>query len=220
MAILRASASAEGAEPASRPSARAARRPIRRAIASATSAALRFKPSRRRGQPQVTRKPTRRSTWPSGSSRTRAAIERRAQAGDRAVPDLSGSTAAASGSGPRSYRRRDRCFALMLDEVHRYEGTVIQFSATASWRCSARRSRTRTRTPRRARRPRHPRALAAYQRELPERGVDFRARNGSIPGRWWWARSATASESSYTAIGDTTNLAARLEQTGDAGARS
>jgi len=38
----------------------------------------------------------------------------------------------------------DRCFERITAEVHRFEGTINQYTGDGSWPCSARPSRTRT----------------------------------------------------------------------------
>jgi class 3 adenylate cyclase len=38
----------------------------------------------------------------------------------------------------------DGCFEILTQQVHRYEGTINQFTATASWPCSVRRSHPKT----------------------------------------------------------------------------
>jgi class 3 adenylate cyclase len=59
--------------------------------------------------------------------------------------DIANSTPLAARIGAEAmHRLLDAFFQLALAEVHRYEGTINQFLGDASWRCSARRWRTRT----------------------------------------------------------------------------
>ncbi len=107
----------------------------------------------------------------------------------------------------------DRCFAIILDHVHRYEGTVNQFlgdgvmalfGAPLALEDAPRRAVT---------------AALAVQRELDrfsdelqrERGVEFRMRIGIHSGPVVVGRIGDDLRMDYTAVGDTTNLAARLQ---------
>jgi class 3 adenylate cyclase len=88
------------------------------------------------------------------------------------------------------------------------------FSATGSWRCSAHEDH--------ARRAVHAalgiaRTLAEYQRELAPRGISFRARQGLNTGLVVVGSIGSDLRMDYTAVGDTTNVAARLQQVGEPG---
>src|SRR5437773_11285147 len=59
--------------------------------------------------------------------------------------DVKGSMELAEQVDPEAWHHiLDRFFAILAEGVHRFEGTINQFTATASWRSSAPRSRTRT----------------------------------------------------------------------------
>ena len=61
------------------------------------------------------------------------------------------------------------------------------------------------------------RALAAYQAELAPRGITFRARQGLNTGLVVVGSIGGDLRMDYTAVGDTTNVAARLQQAGEPG---
>ena len=111
-----------------------------------------------------------------------------------------------------------RAFDLMLAEVHRYEGTVNQFlgdgimalfGAPIAHEAHARRAV-------------HAalgidRVLREYQQELEPRGITFRARQGLNTGLVVVGSIGSDLRMDYTAVGDTTNVAARLQQVGEPG---
>ncbi|HEY9421031.1 MAG TPA: adenylate/guanylate cyclase domain-containing protein, partial [Thermoanaerobaculia bacterium] len=134
--------------------------------------------------------------------------------------DLVGSTTLAERLGPETMHfLLNRFFEMALGEVHRYEGTINQFlgdgfmalfGAPISHEDHARRA-----------------ALAAlglqkllreHSAELGERhGVDLKVRMGINTG--WVVVGGIGDQlrKDYTAIGDTTNLAARLQQLAEPG---
>src|SRR5262249_54672156 len=61
------------------------------------------------------------------------------------------------------------------------------------------------------------RALADYQRELAPRGITFRARQGLNTGLVVVGSIGSDLRMDYTAVGDTTNVAARLQQAAEPG---
>jgi class 3 adenylate cyclase/tetratricopeptide (TPR) repeat protein len=134
--------------------------------------------------------------------------------------DIANSTALAERLGPEAmHDLLDRFFELALAEVHRYEGTVNQFlgdgfmalfGAPVAHEDDARRG-----------------VLTALgiQRRLRERRHDFQLpadeeltlRMGLNTGFVVVGRIGDNLRMDYTAVGDTTNLAARLQQTAAAG---
>src|SRR4030095_5639008 len=61
------------------------------------------------------------------------------------------------------------------------------------------------------------RALEAYQTELAPRGIRFRARQGLNTGLVVVGSIGSDLRMDYTAVGDTTNVAARLQQASEPG---
>src|SRR5262245_34340042 len=61
------------------------------------------------------------------------------------------------------------------------------------------------------------RALADYQRELAPRGITFRARQGLNTGLVVVGSIGSDLRMDYTAVGDTTNVAARMQQAAEPG---
>src|SRR3990172_3370684 len=107
----------------------------------------------------------------------------------------------------------ERCFGLILGEVHRVEGTVNQFTGDgvmalfgapvaledAPWRAVLAALGIQRR-------------LEALHAELLERrGIDFRMRIGIHTGLVVVGKIGDDLRMGYTAVGDTTNLAARLQ---------
>jgi hypothetical protein len=111
-----------------------------------------------------------------------------------------------------------RAFDLMLAEVHRYEGTVNQFLGDGIMALFGAPIAHEDH----ARRAVHAalgigRALADYQRELAPRGIAFRARQGLNTGLVVVGSIGSDLRMDYTAVGDTTNVAARLQQAAEPG---
>lgn len=110
-----------------------------------------------------------------------------------------------------------RAFELMLAEIHRYEGTVNQFlgdgvmalfGAPIAHEDHARRAVQAALGIRRA--------LDAYRGQLErDRGIQFRVRQGLNTGLVVVGSIGTDLRMDYTAVGDTTNVAARLLQTAE-----
>ena len=134
--------------------------------------------------------------------------------------DLVGSTSLAEVLGPEGMHRLiDRFFELALKEVHRYEGTVNQFlgdgfmalfGAPIAHEDDARRAVL---------------AALAIRRVLGERQADFalppsvalNVRMGLNTGPVVVGKIGDNLRMDYTAVGDTTNLAARLQQLAEPG---
>src|SRR5205807_3703089 len=117
------------------------------------------------------------------------------------------------------HRLMTRAFELMLAEVHRYEGTVNQFlgdgimalfGAPIAHEDRARRALQAAlgiRT-----------VLGAYEDELRQgRGITFQVRQGLNTGLVVVGSIGTDLRMDYTAVGDTTNVAARLLQAAERG---
>ena len=133
--------------------------------------------------------------------------------------DVSGFTSLSERLDPEEvHRLMSRAFDLMLAEVHRYEGTVNQFLGDGIMALFGAPIAHEDH----ARRAVHAalgiaRALEAYQTELAPRGISFRARQGLNTGLVVVGSIGSDLRMDYTAVGDTTNVAARLQQAGEAG---
>jgi len=133
--------------------------------------------------------------------------------------DVSGFTSLSERLDPEEvHRLMNRAFELMLTEVHRYEGTVNQFlgdgimalfGAPIAHEDHARRAVHAALGIRRV--------LEDYQRELAPRGISFRARQGLNTGLVVVGSIGGDLRMDYTAVGDTTNVAARLQQASEPG---
>ncbi len=114
----------------------------------------------------------------------------------------------------------DGCFQILMDEIHRYEGTVNQFTGDgvmalfgaplahedhAQRACHAALAIQK--------------ALADYQEKLKKQhGIDFRMRLGLNSGPVVVGKIGDDLRMDYTAIGDTTNLASRMQSLASPGA--
>src|SRR5258706_83722 len=133
--------------------------------------------------------------------------------------DVSGFTALSAGLDPEEvHRLMSRAFDLMLAEVHRYEGTVNQFLGDGIMSLFGAPIAHEDH----ARRAVHAalgiaRALDAYQAELRSRGITFRVRQGLNTGLVVVGSIGSDLRMDYTALGDTTNVAARMQQVGEPG---
>src|SRR5207302_5712748 len=108
----------------------------------------------------------------------------------------------------------DRCFELITAEVHRFEGTINQYTGDGVMALFGA-PIAHEDSPRRAV---HAalgiqRALRDYAKELEsERGLALRMRVGLNTGPVVVGRIGDDLRMDYTAVGDTTNLAARMQQ--------
>ncbi|MGH7277884.1 MAG: adenylate/guanylate cyclase domain-containing protein [Candidatus Rokuibacteriota bacterium] len=127
--------------------------------------------------------------------------------------DVVNSTGLAEDADPEeTHAIMDRCFAILLDEIHRFAGTVNQFTgdgvmalfgAPVAHEDHARLALNAALAIQRG--------LEEYGRLLrEERGIDFRMRIGINSGPVVVGRIGDDLRSDYTAVGDTTNLAARM----------
>ena len=133
--------------------------------------------------------------------------------------DVSGFTSLSERLDPEDvHALMRRAFDLMLAEVHANEGTVNQFlgdgimalfGAPIAHEDHARRAVRAALG--------ISRALDAYQAELTSRGITFRARQGLNTGLVVVGSIGGDLRMDYTAVGDTTNVAARLQQAGEPG---
>ncbi len=134
--------------------------------------------------------------------------------------DVSGFTRLSEQLDPEDVHRiMTRAFELMLAEVHRHEGTVNQFlgdgimalfGAPIAHEDHAQRAVHAALGIRRA--------LEGYQDELHRtRGVGFQVRQGLNTGLVVVGTIGSNLRMDYTAVGDTTNVAARLQQAADPG---
>src|SRR3989442_14199474 len=115
------------------------------------------------------------------------------------------------------HRLMTRAFELMLAEVHRFEGTVNQFlgdgimalfGAPIAHEDHAQRAVHAALGIRKA--------LDGYQEDLQRRrGIAFQVRLGLNTGLVAVGSIAPDLRMDYTAVGDTTNIAARLQQAAD-----
>jgi class 3 adenylate cyclase/tetratricopeptide (TPR) repeat protein len=147
--------------------------------------------------------------------RTRGAIEGERKLVTVVFCDLADSTAVSERLGPEAMHEvMDRCIRLILEQVHRYEGTVNQFlgdgvmalfGAPLALEDAPRRAVVAALAIQRA--------LVSLRRELATRfGVDFRMRIGVNSGPVIVGRIGDDLRMDYTAVGDTTNLADRLQK--------
>src|SRR5688500_13959332 len=133
--------------------------------------------------------------------------------------DVSGFTSMSERLDPEEvHRLMSRAFDLMLAEVHRYEGTVNQFLGDGIMALFGAPIAHEDH----ARRAVHAalgiaRALESYQRELAPRGIAFGARQGLNTGLVVVGAIGSDLRMDYTAVGDTTNVAARMQQAGEPG---
>jgi class 3 adenylate cyclase/tetratricopeptide (TPR) repeat protein len=134
--------------------------------------------------------------------------------------DVSGFTALSARLDPEDvHALMTRAFELMLAEVHRYEGTVNQFlgdGIMALFGAPIAHEDHAQRAVRAALGIR--RALDEYQGELERaRGLTFKVRQGLNSGLVVVGSIGNDLRMDYTAVGDTTNVAARLQQAAEPG---
>ncbi len=128
--------------------------------------------------------------------------------------DVEGFTALASTRDPEeTYAFMQRCFDLMLEAVHQYEGTVTQFlgdGILALFGAPIAHEDHAQRAVRAALGIQQ--ALRAYQQQLQQsRGIHFQMRIGLNSGLVVVGTIGTDLNMTYTAIGDTVNLGSRVE---------
>jgi class 3 adenylate cyclase/tetratricopeptide (TPR) repeat protein len=133
--------------------------------------------------------------------------------------DVSGFTTLSERLDPEAvHGLMSRAFELMLAEVHRYEGTVNQFlgdGIMALFGAPIAHENHAGRAVHAALGIR--RALEAYQDDLEPRHISFTVRQGLNTGLVVVGTIGSDLRMDYTAVGDTTNVAARLQQGADRG---
>src|SRR5262245_14989281 len=128
--------------------------------------------------------------------------------------DVSGFTALSERLDPEEvHRLMARAFDLLLAEVHRYEGTVNQFLGDGIMALFGAPIAHEDHAQRAA----HAAlgigaALTRYQEELESRRISFRVRQGLNTGLVVVGSIGSDLRMDYTAMGDTTNVAARILQ--------
>lgn len=130
--------------------------------------------------------------------------------------DVAGFTRLSEHLDPEEVHRiMDGCFKILMDAIHRYEGTVNQFTGDgimALFGAPVAHEDHAQRACRAALRIQS--ALKAYGDEVKrEYGVAFRMRIGINSGAVVVGAIGDDLRMDYTAVGDTTNLAARIQQT-------
>jgi class 3 adenylate cyclase len=145
---------------------------------------------------------------------TRAALEGERKLVTVLFADVVGSTTIAERIDPEEMRTLvDRCFGHMLEEVHRFEGTVNQFTGDGVMALFGAPLALED-APRRACMAALAiqRVLASLREELRSTSsVDLQVRIGIHTGVVVVGRIGNDLRMEYTAIGDTTNLASRLQ---------
>ena len=148
--------------------------------------------------------------------RSRSALEGERRQVTVLFADIAGFTTLAEKLDPEDVHRIvDRCFELITAEVHRFEGTINQytgdgvmalFGAPIAHEDSPRRAAHAALAIQRA--------LRGYDREVQAQGgLPLRMRIGLHTGPVVVGKIGDDLRMDYTAVGDTTNLAARLQQT-------
>ncbi len=145
---------------------------------------------------------------------TRGALEGERKNVTVLFADLAGSTPIAERLGAEAMHEvMDRCFQIILAEVHRFEGTVNQFAGDGAMALFGAPLALED-APQRAVASglRIQRALAPLAEEIRQRhGIEFGMRIGIHSGPVVVGTIGDDLRMDYTAIGDTTNLANRIE---------
>ncbi len=151
---------------------------------------------------------------------TRSALEGERKLVTVMFADVAGFTAISEKLDPEDVHRiMDGCCRILVDEIHRFEGTVGEFRGDgvmalfgapiahedhAQRACHAALAIQR--------------ALVPYSEEIKQRyGIDFRMRIGLNSGTVVVGAIGDDLRMDYTAMGDTTNLAARMETAAEPG---
>ena len=151
---------------------------------------------------------------------TRSAIEGERKLVTVMFADVAGFTAMSEKLDPEDVHRiMDGCFHILMEEIHKYEGTVNEFrgdglmalfGAPIAHEDHAQRACYAALNIQKA--------LAAYQEKLKqEYGLDFKMRTGLNSGTLVLGTIGDDLRMDYTALGDTANLAARMETLAEPG---
>src|SRR5258705_1400036 len=134
--------------------------------------------------------------------------------------DIAGFTALSARLDPEDvHALMTRAFEIMLAEVHQYEGTVNQFLGDGIMALFGAPIAHEDHAQRAVRAALGiQRALEDYQRELErKRALTFKVRQGLNSGLVVVGSIGSDLRMDYTAVGDTTNVAARMQQVGEPG---
>src|SRR5262245_15216267 len=144
---------------------------------------------------------------------SRSAIEGERKLVTVLFADVAGSTALAERLDPEEMHDiMDRCFRLLVEPVHYYEGTVNQFTGDgimALFGAPIAHEDAPERAVRAALEMQA--AVRQFAATLEQRGIDFQVRIGIKTGPVVVGAIGDDLHMDYTAIGDTTNLSARLQ---------
>jgi class 3 adenylate cyclase len=146
---------------------------------------------------------------------TRSSIEGERKLVTVLFADLANYTSIAERIDPEEiHQMMDGCFKILMDEIHRYEGTVNQFTgdgvmalfgAPLAHEDHAQRACTAALSIQKA--------IGEYGEKIKQKtGVEFRMRIGLNSGSVIVGSIGDDLRMDYTAVGDTTNLAARIQQ--------
>src|SRR5215468_2054447 len=144
---------------------------------------------------------------------SRSAIEGERKLVTVLFADVAGSTALAERLDPEEMHDiMDRCFRLLVEPVHYYEGTVSQFTGDGIMALFGA-PIAHEDAPERAVRAglEMQAAVRQFAATLEHRGIDFQIRIGIHTGPVVVGAIGDDLRMDYTAIGDTTNLSARLQ---------
>jgi class 3 adenylate cyclase/tetratricopeptide (TPR) repeat protein len=153
--------------------------------------------------------------------RNRSAIEGERKQVTVLFADVAGFTSFAETLDPEIVHGvMDRCFRILMDEVHRYEGTINQFTGDGIMALFGAPLALED-APERAVRAALgiQSAVRRFGEEIAlERGLPFRMRIGIHAGPVVVGKIGDDLRMDYTAVGDTTNLASRLQASAEPGA--
>jgi predicted ATPase/class 3 adenylate cyclase len=128
--------------------------------------------------------------------------------------DVAGSTSMSEKLDPEDVHRiMDGCFHILMDEIHKYEGTINDFRGDGLMALFGAPIAHEDHAQRACLAALHiQKALAAYREQLQQTyGIDFKMRIGLNSGNLVVGTIGDDLRMDYTALGDTANLAARME---------